>query len=557
MNKTDTAHIDLEPFFSMNQALLCVADTGGHFLKVNRAWSDTLGYSAEELEGAVFLDFVHPEDQEATLEKVKELAAGIAVVDFANRYRRKDGSYILIEWRSIARGELIYATAVDITEQQARTEEINRLSKAVEYNPAMIIMTDPQGSITYVNPRFSEISGYERAEIYGRNPRIFKSGNQDTCFYREMWQTLSSGKVWSGVFQNHKKNGESYWASAIISPILDNAGRITAFIAMEEDITQRKALEDELDKKQIQLDLFFRQSLDGFFFMMLDEPIDWNESADKEELLDYAFVHQHITRINQAMLDQYGAEEKDFIGRTPADFFYHDMEQGRRIWKQFLDEGHLHVDTEEKRFDGTPLHVEGDYICMYDDAGRITGHFGIQRDITRQRQLEEELREFSIKDPLTGLINRRHLFERLGPMVAKADRTGEIFSVALLDIDYFKSINDTHGHLAGDQVLKELAAVLSENVRSYDLVSRYGGEEFLIVFMDSNEEQSRGLMERILELVRRSPAEYNGVEIPYAFSCGVVDSSFCRINQCTIEQLIRRADEKLYEVKSKGRNRVL
>ncbi len=137
-----------------------------------------------------------------------------------------------------------------------------------------------------------------------------------------------------------------------------------------------------------QLDLFFSQSLHGFFFMMLDKPVEWNETVDKEKALDYVFAHQRMTRVNQAMLDQYGADEKDFIGLTPGDFFKHDLVQGRRIWRGLFDQGRWHVETHERRLDGTPIIIEGDYICMYDKKGWITGHFGVQVDITEQKQKE-------------------------------------------------------------------------------------------------------------------------------------------------------------------------
>ena len=137
------------------------------------------------------------------------------------------------------------------------------------------------------------------------------------------------------------------------------------------------------------LELLFSQSLDGFFFMMLDEPIRWNTSDDeKERLLDYVFAHQRMTMVNDAMLAQYGATREAFIGLTPADMYKHDMAGGRRVWRDFFDEGHLHVRTKERRIDGTPIDIEGDYICLYDDERRIIGHFGIQRDITEEVRLQ-------------------------------------------------------------------------------------------------------------------------------------------------------------------------
>lgn len=127
------------------------------------------------------------------------------------------------------------------------------------------------------------------------------------------------------------------------------------------------------------LDLLFSQSLDGLFFMMFEEPIVWNDSVDKEAALDYAFQHQRMTRVNDVMLAQYGATRDQFIGSTPAVLFQHDIPTGRRVWREFFDRGQLHTRTQERRMDGTPMEVEGDYVCLYDSARRITGHFGIQR----------------------------------------------------------------------------------------------------------------------------------------------------------------------------------
>ena len=136
------------------------------------------------------------------------------------------------------------------------------------------------------------------------------------------------------------------------------------------------------------LELLFSQSLDGFFFMMLDEPIRWGSQADKERLLDYVFAHQRVTKVNDAMLAQYGATRDAFLGHTPADFYRHDLAHGRQVWADFFDRGQLHVQTREQRLDGTPIDIEGDYICLYDDEGRIIGHFGIQRDVTEQLRLQ-------------------------------------------------------------------------------------------------------------------------------------------------------------------------
>lgn len=150
---------------------------------------------------------------------------------------------------------------------------------------------------------------------------------------------------------------------------------------------REKALRD----REELLELFFSQSLDGFFFMMLDEPILWDDAVDKEETLDYVFAHQRITKVNDAMLEQYGSSREQFLGMTPGDFYAHDIACGRDIWKRCFDAGRLHVETEERKLDGAPIWIEGDYICLYDSDGRITGHFGIQRDITDRKKISDQL----------------------------------------------------------------------------------------------------------------------------------------------------------------------
>jgi PAS domain S-box-containing protein len=141
------------------------------------------------------------------------------------------------------------------------------------------------------------------------------------------------------------------------------------------------------------LEAFFERSQDGFFFMMLDEPIEWGPGVDKETTLDYVFSHQRMTKVNPAMAQQFRATAAQLIGLTPSDFFRHDLAAGRRGWRALFDAGHTHSITDERRLDGSSMWVEGDYMCFYDAAGRITGHFGIQRDVTDRTIAAQELEQ--------------------------------------------------------------------------------------------------------------------------------------------------------------------
>jgi PAS domain S-box-containing protein len=134
----------------------------------------------------------------------------------------------------------------DITEIKNAEEQILKLSMSIEQSPSTIVITDVYGNIEYVNPKFSEITGYSPEEAIGQNPRILKSGKMKDELYEEMWHTIRSGQVWRGEFLNKKKNNELYWEWAIIAPIRDEEGEVINYIAIKEDISVRKQMEAEL-----------------------------------------------------------------------------------------------------------------------------------------------------------------------------------------------------------------------------------------------------------------------------------------------------------------------
>ena len=134
----------------------------------------------------------------------------------------------------------------DITEQRLANETIQKLSKGIEQSPSTIVVTDAMGNIEYANPRFFEITGYTPEETIGQNPRILKSGEMSPESYKNMWKTISSGEVWRGEFHNRKKNGELFWESATITCIKNERGEITNYIAIKEDVSERKQMEADL-----------------------------------------------------------------------------------------------------------------------------------------------------------------------------------------------------------------------------------------------------------------------------------------------------------------------
>jgi signal transduction histidine kinase len=188
------------------------------------------------------------------------------------------------------------------------------------------------------------------------------------------------------------------------------------------------------------LELFFSQSLDGFFFMMLDEPVEWGDHVDKAEVLDYVFEHQRLTKVNSAIVTQFNASTpEELLGKTPAQFFAHDLETAKTRWREFFDRGYLHRETDERRLDGTPMRIEGDYMVIYDGRGRIAGHFGIQRDVT-DRHLAAEQIEAS-REQLRALAARLQKVredERTGIAREIHDELGQALTGLKLDIAWMK-----------------------------------------------------------------------------------------------------------------------
>jgi PAS domain S-box-containing protein len=149
----------------------------------------------------------------------------------------------------------LIGTISNINEQKLIEEKLLKLSQAVEQSPISIVITDLKGTIQYVNPKFVEITGYSTEEVLGQNPRILKSGYTTQNEYKNLWSTISAGEEWHGEFHNKRKNGEFYWESATISPIINPDGITTHFIAIKEDITYKKNSEILLQQKNHEIEI--------------------------------------------------------------------------------------------------------------------------------------------------------------------------------------------------------------------------------------------------------------------------------------------------------------
>lgn len=279
-----------------------------------------------------------------------------------------------------------YRTTVrELKVQQASLEQL------FETFPHALTMRDTDGRLLRANAEFTRLFGYAVPEVLGVDVGRLLAGPGQEKDGGAARLLSSTSRVWRQA-KRRRRDGSLVDVSHTGSAILVQ-GQQVALYEVYHDLTQQLRNEETISKQQQQLEMFFSQSLDGFFFMMLDEPIHWEQGKDNSALLDYAFLHHRITRINDAMLAQYGYTRDQMTGLTPSQLYAHDIAEGRANWARFFDAGRLHTVTRERKADGTPILIEGDYICLYDERGRITGHFGIQRDITERAAQEQALRE--------------------------------------------------------------------------------------------------------------------------------------------------------------------
>ena len=174
------------------------------------------------------------------------------------------------------------------------------------------------------------------------------------------------------------------------------------------------------------------------------------------------------------------------------------------------------------------------------------------QDITEQKSFVKRLEEQAYTDTLTGLYNRRHFAEIAAPYIERARRLNTPYYVLICDLDHFKRVNDEFGHLAGDEVLRNTASILKSTIRSYDILARWGGEEFIMLITDPDESSALGLAERVRTNIENSVCEYMGRHLKITVSCGVARND----EKTDLTELIRRADDALYDSKQTGRNKV-
>lgn len=245
-----------------NIDLVAVAlNRSGQISFCNDCFLKLVGWRREDVIGRNwFDDFASIDNGNSRSISLKSLLdADSTLQKYESKVKTSDGLRRLMSWNNTlsydTEGTVIGITAIgeDITDQRKTEIELRKLSAAVEQSPSTVMITDCDGMIEYVNPKFSRVSGYASHEVLGKNPRLLKSGETSVGEYKDLWNNVLQGSEWRGEFHNKRKNGELYWESAVISAIRDSDGKVTNFLAVKEDISERKRLEEEVEQQNKEL----------------------------------------------------------------------------------------------------------------------------------------------------------------------------------------------------------------------------------------------------------------------------------------------------------------
>ncbi|MDZ3836411.1 MAG: PAS domain S-box protein [Rhodospirillales bacterium] len=220
----------------MQSVAIVVVDAQHKIRYVNKAAEALFAKDGRELQGAEFgFPVVQGEVADIEIIRPNRTIAYAAMRATSMRWAGEDQFLLMLQ---------------DVSAHKRAEGDLRKLFQGVEQSPVSVVITDVEGNIEYVNPKFTEVTGYTYAEVMGKNPRVLKSGHTKSSEYGDLWKTIRAGEVWRGEFHNRRKNGELFWELAAIAPVRDARGKITHYVAVKEDITERKAREERLRRSQ-------------------------------------------------------------------------------------------------------------------------------------------------------------------------------------------------------------------------------------------------------------------------------------------------------------------
>ncbi len=417
---------------------------------------------------------------------------------------------------------------IGVTEARRRERELAKLHRAVDQSPVSVVITDEKIRIEYVNSSFEKLTGYSPHEVMGKNPKLLRSGMTEKSTYENMWKALGEGRVWHGELRNRRKDGSSYWEETTIAPVRDSDNRTTHYVSFKQDISARKAAEELL-------------GLHAAVFEALGEGVVITDADERILAVNPAF-----TRIS-------GYSEKEVLGKTPRllSSGHHDKDFYHAVWDTIHREGSWEGEIQDRRKNGEPYPAWISIAEIRDEHGKVRNYISVFRDISERKAAEEYIHKQANYDSLTGLPNRNLLQDRLDHALAVAQRHDGQAALIFIDLDRFKEVNDTLGHLVGDRLLQQVAERMRGCVRESDTVSRFGGDEFVILLEDIHHASDAARVARNVLSALSYPIVVAEHQLLVGASIGI---TFYPADAEDADTLLRNADMAMYRAKESGRN---
>lgn len=449
----------------------------------------------------------------------------------------------------------LLGTAIDITEERRAQEALRYqhllLKTQQDLTPDGILVADNEGNVLSWNRRFCELWGLtDDVLAQGRGailPFLLDQAADPAMGRTKIDRLFSTGADELGCEELQLKNGKVY--QLLTRRLIDEDPLGRGRIWFCRDITESKRSERKLSEAYA-----MQQAI-------LSSASQMVITVDRDLV---------IRSFNPAAERTLGYKAEELIGKhTPL--LFHDpdeLEERRTLISRELgrDLGVIEMFQENTpagkaevsdwhfiRKDGSRLPVELSVTRLEDGFGRHLGFLGIATDITERRQTERRLFELATTDTLTGLWNRRHFTEHAQKALLRANRYNEHMCLAVIDIDFFKRINDTCGHAAGDAVLVAVARALSIVLRRSDFICRWGGEEFAVLLVNTDPAEALQVCERMREAVSAVSISHEGKMLHATISIGLSDCLSCGHS---LDVMLSRADQALYAAKAAGRNRI-
>ncbi len=421
-------------------------------------------------------------------------------------------------------------------------DELMMFIKMFKNNPSLIALVSlPDLKLIDANISLEDKTGYGLEELKGKPLYRIPLFTESKDYYPVLEKIVEEREAKDIEIEVHCKNG-SILEGLFSAEIISHKGREYVLMVLV-DISKQKQIQALYGEERKRLNSIIEGTRLG----------TWEWNIQTGEIV-----------INDRWANMLGydlAELEPISIQTWTDLMHPDdfKRSEELLERHFKGEINFYdIECRLRRKNGSWLWVhDRGKVIDWDSQGNPLMMYGTHSDINKKKEFEKRINEISIRDPLTNIYNRRFIYEQLEKDLERYKRNNMLCSVAILDIDYFKGINDRFGHLAGDYILKEFTLLISENLRDYDLLGRYGGEEFIIIMYDSNRRDSATIIERILDITREKKFHYNGNEISFTFSAGIADISEFTQTDLTNEKIISLADQRLYAAKQSGRNKII